>query len=99
MRRCASWRGTDPPCVMYRARIAGLTALVLAAAAPVAYGQQTGGAEYRSAPWLAATAFEVAPATLAPGATLTVSFRIDGRPRRARGRGDLVPQAGGPPAP
>jgi murein DD-endopeptidase MepM/ murein hydrolase activator NlpD len=77
------------------ARATGLAALAVAAAAPVAGAQQTGGVEYQPQPWLAATAFEVSPATLAPGATLTVRFRIDGRPRRARVRVDLVPEAGG----
>jgi murein DD-endopeptidase MepM/ murein hydrolase activator NlpD len=76
----------------------GVGALALAAAAPGAHAQRTGGVEFRSLPWLAATAFDVSPATLAPGATLTIGFRIEGRVRRARVRIDLVPEAGGRPA-
>ena len=49
-------------------------------------------------PRLAATAFTVAPASIAPGATLTIRYRIAGRPRRVRVRIDLLPEAGGKPA-
>ena len=54
---------------------------------------QTGGAEYVKAP-----SFSVSPASIAPGATLTIAYRIGGRPRRVRVRIDLVPEAGGRPA-
>jgi murein DD-endopeptidase MepM/ murein hydrolase activator NlpD len=56
---------------------------------------QTGGVEYRPQPWLQARTFELSPAVLAPGATLTARFRIDGRPRRMRVRIDLLPESGG----
>ena len=42
--------------------------------------------------------FSVSPASIAPGATLTIRYRIGGRPRRVRVRVDLVPAAGGRPA-
>ena len=74
-----------------------LAALALVAAPGVAHAQ-TGGAEFRPAPWLQARAFELSPATLAPGAAVTVRFRIDGQPRRMRVRVDLIPEAGGPSA-
>jgi murein DD-endopeptidase MepM/ murein hydrolase activator NlpD len=56
---------------------------------------QTGGAEYAPPPWLAEPAFAVSPASIAPGATLTVSYRVDGRARRMRVRIDLLPERGG----
>ena len=43
-------------------------------------------------------AFSVSPTSIAPGATLTIRYRIGGRPRRVRVRVDLVPEAGGRPA-
>jgi murein DD-endopeptidase MepM/ murein hydrolase activator NlpD len=82
-----------------RAGHLGVAALVgLALVAPAAASAQSGGAEYRPAPWLEARAFEVTPASIAPGATVTVRFRVDGRPRRMRVRVDLLPEAGGPAA-
>jgi murein DD-endopeptidase MepM/ murein hydrolase activator NlpD len=71
-----------------------LAGAVLAVLAPSARAQ-TGGVEYRPEPWLAARSFSLSPAVLAPGATLTARFRIDGRPRRMRVRIDLLPEAGG----
>jgi murein DD-endopeptidase MepM/ murein hydrolase activator NlpD len=56
---------------------------------------QTGGAEFVAAP---PEAFSVTPTSIAPGATLTIRYRIGGRPRRVRVRVDLVPAAGGRPA-
>jgi murein DD-endopeptidase MepM/ murein hydrolase activator NlpD len=76
-------------------RLLSLAVLALAAA-PGAAQAQTGGSEFRPAPWLEARTFELSPTTLAPGASVTVRFRIDGRPRRMRVRVDLVPEAGGP---
>ena len=38
-----------------------------------------------------AQAFSVSPASIAPGATLTIGYRIGGRPRRVRVRVDLLP--------
>jgi murein DD-endopeptidase MepM/ murein hydrolase activator NlpD len=73
--------------------------LVLAAAFAAALTApaqaQTGGAEFVAAP---SQAFSVSPASIAPGATLTISYRIGGRPRRVRVRVDLIPEAGGRPA-
>jgi murein DD-endopeptidase MepM/ murein hydrolase activator NlpD len=67
-------------------------------AAPAAAAHaQTGGAEYRPGPWLEASAFELTPAIIAPAATLTARFRIDGTPRHARIRIDLIPDTGGTP--
>ena len=81
-----------PPTFPYLRRSLALTA-TLAAAAPAA--AQTGGAEYVKAP---PQRFSVAPASIAPGAELTIRYRIGGRPRRVRVRLDLVPEAGGRPA-
>jgi murein DD-endopeptidase MepM/ murein hydrolase activator NlpD len=67
--------------------------LVAAFAAPAA--AQTGGSEFVAAP---PEAFSVSPSSLAPGATLTIRYRIGGRPRRVRVRVDLAPAAGGRPA-
>ncbi len=73
--------------------------LVLAAALTVALSApaeaQTGGAEYVDAP---RSAFTVSPASIAPGAELTIRYRVGGRARRVRVRVDLVPEAGGRPA-
>jgi murein DD-endopeptidase MepM/ murein hydrolase activator NlpD len=66
-------------------------------AAPTAAHAQTGGAEYRPAPWLEARSFHVSPAIVAPAAPLTARFRIDGTPRHARIRIDLVPENGSTP--
>jgi murein DD-endopeptidase MepM/ murein hydrolase activator NlpD len=71
-----------------------LAAVIMAALAAPA-GAQTGGAEFVAAP---PEAFSVTPSSLAPGATLTIRYRIGGRPRRVRVRIDLVPAAGGRPA-
>ena len=70
-------------------------AAVLAAAVAAPAQAQTGGTEFVAAP---AQAFSVSPASIAPGATLTIGYRIGGRPRRVRVRVDLVPEAGGRPA-
>jgi murein DD-endopeptidase MepM/ murein hydrolase activator NlpD len=73
--------------------------LVLAAALAAAFAApaqaQTGGSQFVAAP---EQAFSVSPASIAPGATLTLQYRIGGRPRRVRVRVDLIPEAGGRPA-
>ncbi len=69
---------------------------VLVAAAPAS--AQTGGAEYVPAPKLTATTFTVTPAAIAPGAPLTIQYRIAGKPRRVRVRVDLLPEGGTRPA-
>jgi murein DD-endopeptidase MepM/ murein hydrolase activator NlpD len=63
-------------------------------ATPQAAAQSTGGAQYGEQP-LTAPTFAIAPAAVAPGATLTVRYRIAGRPRRVRVRIDLLPESGG----
>jgi murein DD-endopeptidase MepM/ murein hydrolase activator NlpD len=67
------------------------------AAAPDASGGATFGVP---APGmrLIARAFSVTPASVKPGAPLTVSWRIDGRVRQTRVRVDLIPTKGGRPA-
>ena len=72
------------------AGVLGTVAVMVAA--PVAAAQRTGGVEYRPLPWLAATAFEVAPPTLAPGATLTAA-----RDARACASTSCRRPAGAPP--
>jgi murein DD-endopeptidase MepM/ murein hydrolase activator NlpD len=82
---------------MQRPGLVALTVAALAVLVAPAHAQ-TGGTEFRPAPWLEARSFELSPATVAPGAEVAVRFRIDGRPRRMRVRVDLVPAAGGPVA-
>jgi murein DD-endopeptidase MepM/ murein hydrolase activator NlpD len=73
--------------------------LVLAAAIAAAVAApaqaQTGGTEFVAVP---SDSFSVSPASIAPGATVTIEYRIGGRPRRVRVRVDLIPEAGGRPA-
>ncbi len=76
---------------------ASLAAAVFAAAASPA-SAQTGGAQYVAVPKLTAQQFSVSPASIAPGATLTIQYRIAGKPRRVRVRLDLLPEGGGPAA-
>jgi murein DD-endopeptidase MepM/ murein hydrolase activator NlpD len=70
-------------------------AVVLAAAVAAPAQAQTGGVEYVKAP---PQQFSVTPASIAPGDTLTIRYRIGGPPRGVRVRADLVPEAGGRPA-
>jgi murein DD-endopeptidase MepM/ murein hydrolase activator NlpD len=73
-------------------------ALVLAAATAASVAApaqaQTGGAEYVPL----STSFSVSPRSIAPGAELTIRYRIVGGTPRVRVRVDLLPEAGGPPA-
>ena len=55
---------------------------------------QTGGAEFAPIP---TASFSVRPTSIAPGAKVTLRYRIAG-PRRVRVRVDLIPEAGGRPA-
>jgi murein DD-endopeptidase MepM/ murein hydrolase activator NlpD len=75
-----------------------LAAAVLVAAPAAARAQHTGGAEFAPEPLVSAHEFTVTPASIAPGAEVTVNYRISGRARRVRVRVDLLPEAGGPPA-
>ena len=70
-------------------------ALAALAAAPATAAAQdgTGGTVY-APPLLATPAFSVTPAQIAPGATLTLRYRITGRTRRARVRVDLLASDG-----
>jgi murein DD-endopeptidase MepM/ murein hydrolase activator NlpD len=77
---------------MRRSSVLALAAVLLAAAPASA---QTGGTEFVAAP---PQEFSVSPASIAPGAPLTIRYRIGGRPRRVRVRVDLLPAAGGRPA-
>jgi murein DD-endopeptidase MepM/ murein hydrolase activator NlpD len=74
-------------------RSLGLAAAVAAIVAVPAQAQ-TGGAEYAPVP---SASFSVSPTSIAPGATVTIRYRIAGPPR-VRVRVDLVPEAGGRPA-
>jgi murein DD-endopeptidase MepM/ murein hydrolase activator NlpD len=71
-----------------------LAAAITAALAAPAQAQSTGGVEYRP---LNASAFTITPATVAPGAPLTIQYRITGRVRNVRVRVDMLPEAGGKP--
>jgi murein DD-endopeptidase MepM/ murein hydrolase activator NlpD len=83
----------ESPFVRRSLVLAALLAAAIATPAPA----QTGGAEYVAAPPLS-TEFTASPTSIAPGATLTIRYRIAGRPRRVRVRVDLLPEAGGKPA-
>jgi murein DD-endopeptidase MepM/ murein hydrolase activator NlpD len=72
-------------------------ALAALAAAPATAAAQdgSGGTVYApTGPLLSTPAFSVTPATIAPGATLTLRYRIAGRSRRARVRIDLLASDG-----
>ncbi len=70
-------------------------ALATLAAAPATAAAQdgTGGTVY-APPLLATPAFSVTPAQIAPGATLTLRYKIAGRTARARVRIDLLASDG-----
>src|SRR5688572_5560608 len=69
---------THPPYVRRSSALAA--AAVALAAAPQAAAQSTGGTQYENPPRRrTAPAFAIEPATVAPGATLTVRYRIAGR--------------------
>jgi murein DD-endopeptidase MepM/ murein hydrolase activator NlpD len=74
--------------------LAAVIAVATLAVAPAAHAQSTGGTGY--AP-LAATSFSVTPGTIAPGATLTVRYRVTAKAKRVRVRLDLLPAQGGKP--
>ena len=69
-------------------------ALAALAAAPATAAAQTGGAEYDPGPRLSTPAFSVSPARIAPGATLTLRYRITGETRRAWVRIELLESGG-----
>ena len=71
-----------------------LAVALLFSAPATAHAQSSGGSEYQP---LRATTFEITPAAFAPGAPVTVRYRINGRVRRVRVRLDLLPAAGGAP--
>jgi murein DD-endopeptidase MepM/ murein hydrolase activator NlpD len=75
----------------------GATAVAAALLAPVASAQSTGGVEYVGPPLVEAPAFTVTPSAIAPGAELSIEYRITGRARRVRVRVDLLPTVGGKP--
>jgi murein DD-endopeptidase MepM/ murein hydrolase activator NlpD len=81
-----------------RRLLAPATAAAVLIFAPAASAQSSGGAEFVAAPAIDAPAFSVAPATIVPGARLTLRYRITGRVRRVRVRVDLIPAGGGRPA-
>jgi murein DD-endopeptidase MepM/ murein hydrolase activator NlpD len=92
-----------------RRRLLPLAALLFLAPAPApAQAQsggapapeQSGGAAYGAqapVPRLSAREFTVSPGKVAPGAALTVAWRIDGPVRAARVRVELLPAGGGKP--
>jgi murein DD-endopeptidase MepM/ murein hydrolase activator NlpD len=91
---------TDPFYVRRSSALAAATVAIaaLSGAAPAA-AQSTGGAQYAKPPKrLTAPTFVIDPAAVTPGATLTVRYRVAGRPRLVRVRVDLLPETGGRPA-
>jgi murein DD-endopeptidase MepM/ murein hydrolase activator NlpD len=78
-----------------RSFIAVAAAVVAAlTASPTAHAQSTGGTGYTP---LAATSFSVTPGRIAPGATLTVRYRVTAQAKRVRVRLDLLPAPAGKP--
>jgi murein DD-endopeptidase MepM/ murein hydrolase activator NlpD len=84
----------DAPCVRRSLALAVATTAAAVVTTP-AFGQTTGGAEFLP---FKATVFTLSPAAIAPGAPLTIHYRIAGRRRaRVQVRVDLLPAAGGRP--
>jgi murein DD-endopeptidase MepM/ murein hydrolase activator NlpD len=77
-----------------RRLLAAVIAVATLAVAPAAHAQSTGGTGYTP---LAATSFSVTPGTIAPGATLTVRYRVTAKAKRVRVRLDVLPAQGGKP--
>jgi murein DD-endopeptidase MepM/ murein hydrolase activator NlpD len=77
-----------------RSLVAGVAVVAVMTTAPVAHAQSAGGTEYVA---LAAPTFTVSPSTIAPGATLTVRYRVTAKVKRVRVRLDLLPAGGGKP--
>ena len=78
---------------MRRASI--LAAVLVFALAEGAQAQSTGGAAYEP---LRAAVFQLSPATIAPGAPLTVRYQILAKVKRVRVRLDLLPEGQTTPA-
>jgi len=91
----AAVEGVDAPTESPSVRRSSVLAAAITAAFAAPAQAQTGGAQFVAAP---PEAFSVSPTSIAPGATLTIRYRIGGRPRRVRVRVDLIPEAGGRPA-
>jgi murein DD-endopeptidase MepM/ murein hydrolase activator NlpD len=89
---------TGAPNLLLVRRPSALLALVAALVAAAPASAQTGGTEFVPVPRLAAAAFTVSPASIAPGAPLTIQYRIAGRPRRVRVRVDLFAEGSTTPA-
>ena len=87
-----------PNLLLVRRSLALAVAALAAAPEPAGAQDGTGGAEYVPAPWVAARAFSVTPASIAPGAVVTLRYRIAAQARRVRVRVDLLPEGGGRPA-
>jgi murein DD-endopeptidase MepM/ murein hydrolase activator NlpD len=75
-------------------RSLALALAALAAAPAAADAQETGGTEYVPGPLLSAPAFKITPARIAPGATLTLRYRIAGKAGRVYVRVDLLASDG-----
>jgi murein DD-endopeptidase MepM/ murein hydrolase activator NlpD len=67
------------------------------ALAPAASAQSNGGTEFVAAAVLDAPTFTVTPAVIAPGARVTLTYRVTGRARRVRVRVDLLSMLDGKP--
>lgn len=80
--------------------LAGLLVLAVPATAAADTGgamapAPSGGASYHAPPLLDPRTFTINPRAVAPGATLTVRWRVDGRARSMRLRVELRPSGGG----
>jgi murein DD-endopeptidase MepM/ murein hydrolase activator NlpD len=74
-----------------------LVLLASAVLAPAASAQTNGGVLYERPAVLDAPTFTVTPATVAPGAELTLRYRVTGRAKRVRVRVDLLSMLSGKP--
>jgi murein DD-endopeptidase MepM/ murein hydrolase activator NlpD len=86
---------TDPAHVRRLVAPASVVAVLLLA--PAASAQSSGGTLFVSPPPVDAPTFTVAPATIVPGARVTVRYLITGRAKRVRVRIDMLSQLGGQP--
>jgi murein DD-endopeptidase MepM/ murein hydrolase activator NlpD len=80
-------RARTDPLLVRRASI--LAAVLVLAWSGSASAQSTGGSEYKP---LRAAMFQLSPATIAPGAPLTIRYQIVARVKRVRVRLDLLPE-------
>jgi murein DD-endopeptidase MepM/ murein hydrolase activator NlpD len=88
----------SPDSASVRRSVPVLALLAAAVLAPTASAQTNGGVLYERPAVLDAPTFTVTPATVAPGAELTLRYRVTGRANRVRVRVDLLSMLTSKPA-